>query len=151
MNMKFSLGNSIARTEDRRLLTGKGNYADDVTLPKQAYAAMIRSPHAHARILSVDTEAVADMQGVLCVLTAKDWDDDGLGALFAFSNFLPDPLLLPDGRAFVNPLRKPMAFCSSRPLAASRRRYSLNTLALGRYSVSTPNVVKRAPSPCPSP
>lgn len=109
MNASFALGAPAARTEDRRLLTGQGNFADDIVLPMQAYAAMVRSPHAHARILEIDASAIVEMPGVLGMLSARDWEDDGLGALFAFSNFLPDPLLLPDGREFVNPLRKPLA------------------------------------------
>lgn len=78
-------------------------------LPEQAFAAMIRSPHAHARILNIDASAVENTAGVLGVLTAREWEEDGLGSLFAFSNFLDMPLRLPDGREFVNPPRKPLA------------------------------------------
>ena len=109
MKSRFAPGISVARTEDRRLLTGKGRFADDVLLPDQAYAAMVRSPHAHARILRIDGSAARDMSGVLAVLTAGDWDEEGLGGLFAFSNFLSVPLRMPDGREFSNPLRKPLA------------------------------------------
>ena len=109
MQKQFSLGQSVARTEDQRLLTGQGNFAEDVTLPRQAFAAMVRSPHAHARIVSFDSTTAAAMPGVISVLSGKDWEADNLGATFAFSNFLPDPLRLPDGREFVNPLRRPLA------------------------------------------
>ena len=109
MNVTFSPGKSVGRTEDQRLLTGKGRYAEDVLLAGQVYAAMIRSPHAHARIVDIDSSAAVEIPGVLSVLTARDWDEDRLGGLFAFSNFLPDPLCLPDGREFINPLRKPLA------------------------------------------
>ena len=44
------IGQPVPRAEDRRLITGRGCYSDDVTLPRQAYAAFVRSPHAHARI-----------------------------------------------------------------------------------------------------
>lgn len=109
MKTKMATGSSVTRSEDRRLLTGKGRFAEDVVLEGQAYAAMVRSPHAHARILSIDTEAALDMPGVLMVLTAKEWEDEGLGGLFSFANFLPVPLLRPDGKPFETVLRKPLA------------------------------------------
>ncbi len=66
----FSSG--IRRREDPRLITGKAAYTDDVTLPGMAYAAILRSPHAHARINSIDTSAAAGMDGVLAVFTGDD-------------------------------------------------------------------------------
>ena len=51
------IGKSIVRKEDFRFLTGVGQYTDDVQMPRQTYAAFLRSPHAHARILSIDTSA----------------------------------------------------------------------------------------------
>jgi carbon-monoxide dehydrogenase large subunit len=68
------IGKSVPRREDDRLLRGAGCYADDWTLPGQLYACMVRSPHAHARILSIRT----DVAGVLAVLTGKDALADGL-------------------------------------------------------------------------
>jgi carbon-monoxide dehydrogenase large subunit len=66
------IGASLPRLEDARLLTGQGRYSDDFTLPGQAYAVILRSPHAHARIVSVDTTAAHAMPGVLAVLTGAD-------------------------------------------------------------------------------
>jgi carbon-monoxide dehydrogenase large subunit len=57
-------GKPVLRREDRRLVTGGGTYTDDVNLPGQAYAALIRSPHAHARIVSIDTAGARDMPRV---------------------------------------------------------------------------------------
>jgi aerobic carbon-monoxide dehydrogenase large subunit len=70
--MKFGTGQSIVRTEDQRLLTGKGRFTDDVTLPNMAYGVTVRSPYGHADILSIDTSAALAMPGVRAVYTAKD-------------------------------------------------------------------------------
>ena len=58
------IGASLPRLEDARLLTGQGRYSDDFSLPGQAYAVVLRSPHAHARIVSLDTTAARRMPGV---------------------------------------------------------------------------------------
>ncbi len=70
--MPQTIGQPLRRKEDLRLLTGRGRYSDDVSLPGQAYAAILRSPHAHARIRSIDTAAARAMPGVLAVLTGAD-------------------------------------------------------------------------------
>jgi carbon-monoxide dehydrogenase large subunit len=78
---KFAVGQSVRRVEDPRLLRGFGRYADDVNLPHQAYAVVVRSPHAHAAIRSIDTTAARSAPGVLAVLTGADLEADGLGDL----------------------------------------------------------------------
>lgn len=72
------IGQPVRRREDQRLLTGQGRYSDDINLPDQAYAVMVRSPHAHARIRSIDTHTAAAAPGVLAVLTGRDMQADGL-------------------------------------------------------------------------
>jgi carbon-monoxide dehydrogenase large subunit len=72
------IGQPVRRREDLRLVTGKGNYTDDVNLPGQVYAVMVRSPHAHARIRAIDTRAAMAAPGVLAVLTGRDLVADGL-------------------------------------------------------------------------
>ena len=71
--MKFALGQAVPRTEDPRLLTGRGRYTADFALPRLAYAQVVRSPHAHARIRSIDVRAASQSPGVLAVLTGDDW------------------------------------------------------------------------------
>jgi carbon-monoxide dehydrogenase large subunit len=66
------LGKSIKRREDPRFITGKGTYVDDVKLPGTTYAVFVRSPHAHARITTIDTGAAASHPGVVAVFTGKD-------------------------------------------------------------------------------
>ena len=66
------IGRSIERREDYRFLTGSGEYTDDITLPRQSYAFFVRSPHAHARIRSINTDAARAAPGVLGVFTGKD-------------------------------------------------------------------------------
>jgi carbon-monoxide dehydrogenase large subunit len=80
MNM-VRIGDSVARDEDLRLLQGKGRYLDDVTAANQAYAQVLRSPFAHAEIRAIDTSAAASAPGVLTILTGKELEDRGLGAL----------------------------------------------------------------------
>ena len=78
---QFSIGQSVRRREDPRLLMGRGRYFDDLKLADQLHAAIVRSPHAHADIKSIDTRAALQMPGVHAVLTGKDYDADGLGTM----------------------------------------------------------------------
>ncbi len=78
-------GASIPRNEDPRLLRGKGSYVDDIDLPEQLHAAVLRSTHARALILSIDASAARELPGVHLVLTASD-----LGEVLE-----PSPLLVP--------------------------------------------------------
>ena len=78
---EFAIGQPVPRTEDPRLLTGRGKFLDDFTLPGQCHAAVLRSPHAHARIRSVDARAARVMPGVLAVLTGEDWAAEKFGHL----------------------------------------------------------------------
>ncbi|HEY6970441.1 MAG TPA: aerobic carbon-monoxide dehydrogenase large subunit [Candidatus Angelobacter sp.] len=66
------MGHSIKRKEDPRFLQGKGNYVDDVNLPGMVYGQMVRSPHAHARIKSINSEKAKKLPGVLAVITGED-------------------------------------------------------------------------------
>ena len=61
---QFGIGQPVRRVEDRRFLTGRGRYLDDIVRPRQAHAAMLRSPHAHARIRAIDTAAALAAPGV---------------------------------------------------------------------------------------
>src|SRR5437773_1399397 len=65
-------GKSIKRREDPRFITGRGSYVDDLKIPGMAYAAFVRSPHAHARIKRIDTAAAKAHPGVVAVLTRSD-------------------------------------------------------------------------------
>ena len=69
------IGKSIKRVEDKRFITGKGNYTDDIILPGMLYAQIVRSPYAHAKILSVDTAAAKNLDGVIAVYTGEDVKD----------------------------------------------------------------------------
>ena len=66
------IGKPIRRKEDRRFLTGRGQFVDDVKLPNALHAAILRSPHAHAHIVSIDTAPAREMPGVVDVLTFQD-------------------------------------------------------------------------------
>ena len=65
------IGQSVKRVEDARFIRGKGNYLDDMELPNMLHMAILRSPHAHARIKSIDTAAAGAMPGVIAVVTGE--------------------------------------------------------------------------------
>src|SRR5262249_50866709 len=105
--MKFALGQAVPRTEDPRLLSGRGRYTDDFVLPRLAHACVLRSPHAHARIRSIDVRAAQQIPGVLAVLTGEDWAAEKFGA--------PRPII-PRQRRDGSPM-----FVPSRPALAKDR------------------------------
>ena len=75
------IGASVTRKEDKRFLTGRGRYTDDLNRPGQAIAYFLRSPVAHAVIKSIDTSAAEAAPGVVAVFTGKDMETDGVGSL----------------------------------------------------------------------
>jgi len=70
---KYGIGQPVRRKEDVRFLTGTGTYIDDINRDNQAHAVVVRSPHAHAKILGIDLSEAADMPGVLLIVTGEDW------------------------------------------------------------------------------
>jgi aerobic carbon-monoxide dehydrogenase large subunit len=78
-NEKYGIGQAVSRFEDPRLLRGAGRYVNDVSLPRQAYAYFLRSPHAHAKIAAIDTSAAKAAAGVLAVFTEADVAAEKLG------------------------------------------------------------------------
>jgi len=87
---KFGIGQAMTRREDLRLLTGKGQYIDDLSLPNEAFVAFVRSPYAHAKIVSIDASAAKALPGVIAVLTGAELSADGVGA-FGISPGLKQP------------------------------------------------------------
>ena len=87
---EYDVGQPIPRTEDPRLLTGGGRYSDDYNLPHQLRAYMLRSPHAHADIKSIDIDQAVAMPGVQTILTAADYRADGHGDLQCGSRWNED-------------------------------------------------------------
>ena len=93
-------GASIRRSEDPRILTGAGRYVDDIKLPGMLHAAFVRSPMAHARVLSVDASAARALPGVVAVLTGADLEamtvpgPDALMALMGWAGPTPEFTLL---------------------------------------------------------
>ena len=79
MNGQFGIGQSVSRFEDPRLLRGEGRYIDDLAAPGMAHLAYVRSPHPHARIVSIDATAARAAPGVLGVFTVEDLERDGVG------------------------------------------------------------------------
>ncbi len=76
---KFAIGQPVPRTEDPRLLRGEGRFMDDEVLIRMAHAYVLRSPHAHARIVKIETAAAKAAPGVIGVLTGADWAKSGHG------------------------------------------------------------------------
>ncbi len=81
MTTIVKIGDRVKRSEDRRFLTGTGRYVDDLELPRCTYAYFLRSPHAHAKIKSIDISAAASAPGVHAVFTGKDIADSKIGGL----------------------------------------------------------------------
>jgi len=88
--MKFGIGQAVRRKEDHRLLTGSGCYLDDINLPGQAYAHILRSPHAHATIEAIDTAAARAAPGVVAVLTGADAAHDKVARIPCMAHVTPD-------------------------------------------------------------
>ena len=99
---KFGMGQPVLRTEDPTLVQGRGRYTDDISLPGQAYAAMVRSPHAHGVIKSIDIEEARAMPGVLGVYTARDLREYGTFKCIV-------PFKSRDGSPMKKPLRPALA------------------------------------------
>src|SRR5262247_2610926 len=78
---QFGIGQPVKRFEDQRLLRGEGRFHNDVNLPGQTHAVIVRSPHAHARIRSIDTAAALASPGVVAVFTGADLAQDKLGTM----------------------------------------------------------------------
>jgi len=100
---KFGIGQPVRRKEDVRFLNGRGRYTDDIDMPGQAHLAILRSPHAHARIVSLNVEPARAAPGVIAVLTGHDAAADGIG-LFRVQIEVP-------ARAGTPPL-----YCPPRPI-----------------------------------
>ena len=78
---QYGIGQGIRRFDDARLLKGEGRFHNDVNLPGQVHLVVLRSPHAHARIRSIETAAARAMPGVVAIFTGADLARDGLGTM----------------------------------------------------------------------
>jgi carbon-monoxide dehydrogenase large subunit len=111
------IGASVKRVEDQRFLTGNGNYTDDINRPGQSHAWILRSPHAHATINSVDTSKAEKADGVIAILTGADMAADGIGGL-------------PCGWQIHNKDGSPMLEPGHPPLAHEKVRYVGDQVAI---------------------
>jgi aerobic carbon-monoxide dehydrogenase large subunit len=93
--MQYGVGQPVRRSEDPRFLTGTGTYLNDINRPNQAHAAMLYSPHAHAKINSIDISAAKKSPGVLLVLTGAEISKAGLGPVMP--RFMPEDMGGPKG------------------------------------------------------
>jgi carbon-monoxide dehydrogenase large subunit len=104
MNAHTGIGASLLRKEDRRFITGKGNYVADIKRPSMARGIFLRSPHAHAMIKGIDTNAAAAMPGVAAIYTGFDLAADKVGGLpcaWGVSNADGTPMKEPPRAALV--------------------------------------------------
>ena len=101
---KFGIGQSVTRIEDNRLTTGKGRFMDDINLDGQTWAVFVRSPHAHALIKSIDTEAAGALPGVLGIYTVADLQAENIGDVPCLAGVQNT-----DGSALVAPPRPALA------------------------------------------
>src|SRR5204863_4623601 len=124
---KFGIGQPVPRTEDPRLVRGEGRYTDDIDLPGQAYAVIVRSRHAHGVIKSIDTSAARGMPGVLGVYIGADLTTAGYGTLkcgIPFNNRDGSPMRKPPRPALptdkVRFVGDPIAFVVAETAAQAR-------------------------------
>lgn len=75
------IGASVKRKEDGRFITGRGRYTDDIVLPNMTHAYIVRSPHAHAKIKSINVDQAKAQPGVVAIFTGKDMETDGVGSV----------------------------------------------------------------------
>jgi carbon-monoxide dehydrogenase large subunit len=99
---KYGVGQPVRRNEDPRLLTGRGKFNDDLPRAGEAVGYVLRSPHAHADIRSIDTARASGMPGVVGILTGQDLLDDGIGAFPGPPPFFAS-LTKPDGSPLIYP------------------------------------------------
>ena|ERR1017187_4872227 len=144
-NMRFGAGQPVRRLEDQRLVTGKGQFIDDRPEDGALWLHVLRSPHAHAKIVSIDIKAAADMPDVKAVYTGADLVADDIGTIPTLSVFMR-----PDGSPMTVPPRRLLAheivrFAGEPVVATSRRRgwrrrprrrrSRLNTKCCPRWSI----------------
>jgi carbon-monoxide dehydrogenase large subunit len=98
---KFGIGQPVPRLEDPRFITGRGRYVDDIDMPLQCHGVLVMSPHAHARIKSIDTAAAKAAPGVLAVLTGADVEADKIGSLVPV---MPEDMGGPKGYRTLRPI-----------------------------------------------
>src|SRR5215469_15075927 len=103
-NMRFGAGQPVKRLEDQRLLTGKGHFIDDKPEDGALWLHVLRSPHAHAKIVSIDTTAAAEMAGITAVYTGRDLVADNIGTIPTLAIFKR-----PDGSPMTVPPRRLLA------------------------------------------
>ncbi len=121
-----AVGAAIRRREDARFLTGSGTFTDDINRPGQAYMAIVRSSHAHARIRKIDAAKTAKATGVLAVFTGADLEKDGVPVLEDQRDAVAEmdtPVLLDLDDALAEPVARsnsPIAARGSMALGASR-------------------------------
>src|SRR4029453_15195060 len=99
--MRFGGGQPVKRLEDQRLLTGKGQFIDDKPEEGALWLYLLRSPHAHAKIVSIDTADAAGMPGVQAVYTGADLIKDDIGTIPTLAIFKR-----PDGSAMTETPRR---------------------------------------------
>ena len=119
------IGEPVPRKEDLRFVTGAGCFSDDVNLPGQAYAVMARSPHAHARIRSIDAATALAVPGVIAVLTGRDLLADGVKPI-PHRPFSPHPADV----TLANTDGTPMFTAPHYPLAVDKVRHVGEALAM---------------------
>jgi len=102
---RYGIGQPVRRVEDQRFLTGRARYVDDIQLPRMLHGAVVMSPHAHAKILSINTKPALEMPGVHLVLTGEDVKTENLGGIPPL--FMPEDMGGPKGYRTFRPLLEP--------------------------------------------
>ena len=143
-NMRFGAGQPVKRLEDQRLLTGKGQFIDDKPEEGALWLYVLRSPHAHAKIVSIDSAAATAMPGVEAVYTGADLVTDNIGTIPTLAIFKrPDgtPMTVPPRRLLAHEVARyageavAAVIATSRVLAQTARRSKSTTRCCPRWSI----------------
>jgi hypothetical protein len=119
-NLRFGAGQPVKRLEDQRLLTGKGHFIDDKPDDGALWLYLLRSPHAHARMVAIDTGAASAMPGVQAIYTGADLVKDNIGHIPTLDIFKR-----PDGSPMTVPPRRLLAHEVVRYAGEAVRRSSI--------------------------
>ena len=149
---QYGIGQPVRRTEDPRLLRGRGRFTDDISLPRQAYAWVLRSPHAHAVVRTIDAAPARDAPGVLAVLTSADAEIAALGPFVAKDGLVnrdgstppapPHPMLARDRVRYVG---QPVALVVAETAAQAEDAGTLIAVAYEPLPAVTDAVAALAP------
>ena len=131
---KFGLAQNVRRVEDPRLLKGSGRYTDDFNPPGTLHGIVLRSPHANAGIVAIETAAALDVPGVLAVYTGEDLEKDGIGGMPCAIPLIQGGVPPPKWNRYSQAMKPRPRFTASPVISSRMRRSAASSQAASRRS-----------------